>query len=129
MTGPRSVLVVDDEDDLRHVLRDILGAEGYDVTTAANGMEALRLVRERHFDVVTMDLRMPGLSGQQTLAELRRIARDVVPIVISGYVTPEDKNLAHALGVHAVVCKPFDIDRLLAVMADAFTMVRSEAAP
>lgn len=125
MTGPRRVLVVDDEDDLRHVMKDILGAEGYDVTTADSGIEALRLMRERHYDVVTVDLRMPGLSGRETLAAMRHVAPDAVPIVVSGFVTPEDRNAVQALGVHAVICKPFDIDRLLATVDDAFRAARS----
>ncbi|MGZ5967565.1 MAG: response regulator [Polyangiales bacterium] len=121
MTGNagRSVLVVDDEQDLREVIGDLLDAEGYDVTTAASGDEALRLARARHFDVVTRDLRMPGLSGRDTIAALRRIDPRTVPIVVSGYATPEDTKACRVLGAFDVLPKPFDIERLISVIGDA----------
>jgi DNA-binding NtrC family response regulator len=129
MTESRRVLVVDDEADLRHVVQEILGAEGYDVTTAASGSEALRLMRANHFDVVTMDLRMPGLSGRDTLAMMRDVAPDAVPVVISGFLTPDDTNAVRMLGAHAVLAKPFDIDGLTATVAEAMEKARASSSP
>lgn len=119
MTSAGRVLVVDDEADLREVIGEVLGAAGYEVTTAASGAEALSLLDSRRFDVVTMDLRMPGLSGRETLEKMRRVAPEVVPVVVSGYATPDDRRAVAALGAYDVVAKPFDIDRLLQSVAGA----------
>jgi len=124
MTTKGRVLVVDDEADLRDVIRGLLAAEGYEVSTAASGVEALRLLGAHPFDVVTMDLRMPGMSGRDTLAELRRIAPDLVSVVVSGYSTPEDDAAVRALGAYDVIAKPFDIDRLVTTVAGAMGEAR-----
>ncbi|MBI2387988.1 MAG: response regulator [Deltaproteobacteria bacterium] len=119
------VLVVDDEEDLRQVIGDLLDAEGYDVTTVGSGDEALRLARSNHYDVVTMDLRMPGLSGRDTLAALRHIDPATVPIVVSGYATPDDATAVRELGAYEVLSKPFDVDQLVAVVGGAMSAHRS----
>jgi len=119
MTTRGRVLVVDDEEDLRQVIGEVLGAAGYEVTTAASGTEALQLLRSRHFDVVTMDLRMPGMSGRETLEVMRRVDPKLVPIVVSGYATPDDRKAVAALGAYDVLAKPFDIDRLIRTVAAA----------
>lgn len=117
--SPARILVVDDEEDVRHVIRDLLAAEGHEVTTAASGDEAVRLSRKRRFDVVTMDLRMPGMSGRDALAELHRSDPDLVSVVVSGYATPMDAALVRSLGAHDVIAKPFDIDRLIRAVDSA----------
>ena len=70
----RRVLVVDDEQDVRDLLTCMLSSEGYEVTTAADGAQALPAATAGSFDVATVDLRMPGLNGRETLAALHRLA-------------------------------------------------------
>ena len=79
MTGKGTILVVDDEGSQRDILRAILGAEGYAVATASAGAEALRQARERHFDLVLTDLRMPGPDG---LALVERLTREDPPTLV-----------------------------------------------
>lgn len=126
---PGRILVVDDEEDVRHVIRDLLAAEGHEVTTAATGGEAVRLARTRRFDVVTMDLRMPGMSGRDALAELHRTDPELVSVVVSGYATPLDSAAVRQLGAYEIVAKPFDIDHLIRVVDSALAERGRRAMP
>lgn len=113
------LLVVDDEPDVREMMSALLGAEGYDVVTAPDGATALDSARRTSFDVAILDLRMPGLSGRETLAELRQVDPSVATIIVSGYVTPEEAQHCRALGAMAILHKPFGIDALLAAIRRA----------
>jgi CheY-like chemotaxis protein len=109
----RRVLVVDDEPDVREMLEAVLGGEGYQVTTVPDGETALAAARSTRFDLATMDLRMPGMSGREALAALREIDPQLPVLVISGYATPEEATACLALGAIAVVSKPFGVASLL----------------
>ena len=104
----RSVLVVDDDEDVRECLADVLRDEGYHVETAANGQEALdRLERQPAPDVVLLDLMMPVMNGWMTLDALRT-RRDPPPVlVVSAGVPPPPAGAADYLP------KPVDLDALL----------------
>src|SRR5262249_50515423 len=78
------VLIVDDELGVRESLRAILGLE-YEVLTAADGTQAIETVARESVDVVTLDLRMPGLGGISVLEQLKRIDPDVEVLIITGY--------------------------------------------
>lgn len=106
-------LVVDDEVDVREMLSVVLAAEGYAVTVAPDGDAAVRALRATRFDVVTLDYRMPGLSGLETLERLKGIAPAVPVIMISGYLRGSDAQRCLALGAFAVVAKPFAVEDLL----------------
>lgn len=128
MTAANHVLVVDDEEDLRGALADLLAKEGYAVSTAASGREAVSLAHGRPFDLVTMDLRMPGMGGVEALAELRRLHPHMPVLVLSGYTTPEDAAACLALGALEIIAKPFDFDQLLAAVGEAIRRGRREPA-
>src|SRR4030088_3225334 len=87
------VLVVDDEPDITALVAYHLAKEGYRVTTAANGTEALRSAREERPDLVVLDLMLPGLSGYDILAELRRHeeTRDVAVIILTARKEEPDR--------------------------------------
>jgi DNA-binding response OmpR family regulator len=103
------VLVVDDDLDIREALAQILVAEGYDVTEAANGLEALAEIDRQIPDVVLLDLMMPVLDGWKTLQILRRTPRHAnVPVVILSAVK------AH--GAAHYIEKPVSLDKLLALL-------------
>lgn len=78
----KRVVVVDDDEAVRLLYRDELCEAGYAVDVAADGEEALRMVRERRPDLVTIDLKMPGMDGIELLSRVRQLYRDL-PIVIS----------------------------------------------
>ena len=115
---PRRVLVVDDEPDVRDVLRLILCRMGYDVQAVASGPEAVSLfiAADLRFDAVLMDLRMPGMDGWACRRELNRIRPDVPIILVSGYA-PERPPGSEVSGLPDVfLTKPFTKSSLAAVL-------------
>lgn len=107
-----SILIVDDEFGVRESLRMILKSY-YEVYTAADGQEALKILKERKFDLITLDLNMPNLSGIETLREIRRIDPEVPVIIITGYGTKKDEKEALLNGVRHFISKPFGTSQLI----------------
>lgn len=107
-----NVLVVDDEDVIRDVCSRILSAEGYAVTTAASGKEALHLVSEHIYDVVVTDIMMPDMSGLELLEVIKSTNMDVRTIVITGLGTFDMATQSDRLGAREFVVKPFTPDEL-----------------
>lgn len=105
-----TILIVDDEQMIRELLVDILSAAGnYRLLTAANGEEALTVFTNQEVDLVLTDLRMPGVTGLELLAELRRIKEDVPVIILTGYGRREDVVEALRLGASNFLMKPQEI--------------------
>ncbi len=110
----RRALVVEDEADLALGLRLNLQAEGFDVETAGDGELALRRLRESRFDVVLLDLRLPGIDGIDVLRELRG-AGDRTPVIcLTARAEERDRVLGLDLGADDYVTKPFSLAELLA---------------
>jgi signal transduction histidine kinase/CheY-like chemotaxis protein len=106
------ILVVDDEDFVRELLKEILESDGCKVSLAANGTEALELFEETQFDGVFTDIGMPGMSGWE-LAHAIREQSEMIPIaVITGWGEAVGSNEQKAAGVDWVVAKPFTADRI-----------------
>lgn len=112
-----SVLVVDDEEDICLILRRILTAERAQVASAANGFEALELLRRIPFDVVLSDIKMPGLGGFQLFEEVRRLPRPPAFVLITGGVdmTHDQQVLIHQHRLK-VIPKPFNLEQVLETM-------------
>ena len=111
-----AVLVVDDEAGMRETLTDILEDAGYRVSVAADGDTALARMRAEDFDVVLMDIRMPGRDGVSVLHEMGGPPPKV--IMMTAYAV-EDQLRQAVRDAYAVVHKPFQIDRLLDLMGAA----------
>ncbi|MCA9932995.1 MAG: response regulator transcription factor [Ardenticatenaceae bacterium] len=108
-----AVLVVDDEKSLRDFVRRNLEIRGYQVFTAANGLEALAIFHNENIDLVILDLMMPHMDGLETIRRIRQNA--LVPIVIlSALGQEEDKIQALNLGADDYLTKPFGVGELLA---------------
>jgi len=108
-----SVLVVDDEVGPRESLRMILHPL-YEVFTAQDGKEALQAIRNKAIDLVTLDLKMPGLSGMEVLKEIKKTGADVDVIIISGYGTLKNAQEAMNYGVVGFITKPFNVTDIVA---------------
>jgi DNA-binding NtrC family response regulator len=108
-----SVLVVDDEIGPRESLRMILHPL-YEVQTAANGDEALARLQNHQFDLITLDMRMPGPSGLDVLKQIRTMKADVDVVIISGYMTPKNTAEAKDWGAADVINKPFNVTEVMA---------------
>jgi DNA-binding response OmpR family regulator len=114
------VLVVDDEDHLRRVMRLTLEADGYDVDEAADGEEALRLFGDGlTYDATLLDQRMPGIDGLETLRRMRRRRADACIIMVTAYATIELAVDAMKLGATDFVRKPMTPETLRQAVAAA----------
>jgi len=110
------VLVVDDEQNMRTTLADILADEGFEVGTAESGERAVKLCRRAEFDTVLMDVRMPGIDGIEACRRIREIRPDVRVILMSAYSVEQLVEDSLREGVVAFLRKPLDAERLLALL-------------
>ena len=108
------VLLVDDEPKICAALAGVLISEGFEVMFAESADEAISEFRNGIFDIVLLDLRMPGKSGWETLGQLKP-SRPLLPVIIITAL-PNQQALAQAAGVGALLEKPFDIPQLLETM-------------
>ena len=115
MEQKASVLVVDDELGPRESLRMILKPL-YDVRTAANGQEALDCIQKEKVDLITLDIKMPGLSGMDVLRELRKLGSDAAVVIVTGYGTLTNVHDAIRYGEVDFVSKPFNVPDIVAIV-------------
>ncbi len=113
------ILVVDDEAGPRESLRMILKPL-YEVHTASDGYQAMDLINNKDFDLVTLDLKMPGLSGIDVLREIRKIKPNTEVIVITGYGTLSNAQEAIRLGAGDFISKPFNVSEIISIVARSF---------
>ena len=102
----RKILVVDDEKMIRSLLKMSLQRMGYDIVVADNGQEALELFDQRPFDLVLLDILMPGMDGFAVCSELRKIS-DVPIIMLTALNRPDDVVRGLELGADNYITKPF----------------------
>jgi len=122
-----SILVVDDEAGVRTSLEAILGDEGYRVATAASGEDGLIAAAARRFDLVLLDVWLPGADGLETLARLREADPQLPVVMISGHGTIETAVKAVRLGARDFVEKPLSLEKTLLVVRNALSQRRLEA--
>ena len=109
--GAESILVVDDNPQIRRALRAILVPQGYTIVDARNGEEALELIRQERFSLILLDVNMPGTSGIETCREIRRTTQ--IPVMILTVRDSErDKIQAFDAGADDYIVKPFGADEL-----------------
>ena len=111
METPVRILVVDDEPDIRNILRLLLSSRGYVVEEAENGSAALALVRERAFDLILLDIMMPEMSGTDACAELRKITSAPV-LFLTAKDQDADRIEAYQCGGDDYLVKPFSNQEL-----------------
>lgn len=107
------ILVVDDEEKIREVIREYAEFEGYEVTEASDGMEAVRLCREQDFDAVVMDIMMPRLDGFSACKEIKK-DKDIPVLMLSARGEEYDKLFGFELGIDDYVVKPFSPKEIMA---------------
>jgi signal transduction histidine kinase len=112
------LLIVDDDDAVREALRHVFDRD-YELMVASSGGEALSLLRRGEIDVVISDLRLPGMSGLEFLAQLRVVDPDVPCLILTGFGSVDSASEAIRLGVFAYLAKPFSVASLRQTVADA----------
>ena len=121
---PRSILVVDDNEDIRNLLSLVLQKEGYEVFLAPNGSEALEIVKNNRLDLVLLDVMMPELSGLEVLRSIRENKDNKIcsiPVMmITAASTVSDIDAAVEIGASSYIIKPFRNENLIAKVSAIF---------
>ncbi|MBW1981379.1 MAG: sigma-54-dependent Fis family transcriptional regulator [Deltaproteobacteria bacterium] len=115
----KRILIIDDEENMRHMLTVLLEKEGYAVTSAANGKDGLAKAETTAFDVILCDLKMPVLDGMSFLKEFQQTGIDSTVIMMSAYGTLDMALEAMKLGAYDYVSKPFKTDEVLLTLKKA----------
>jgi two-component system nitrogen regulation response regulator NtrX len=121
-----SVLIVDDEASIRQSLSGILSDDGFDVITAANGYEALKIIETDAPDIVLLDIWMQGMDGIETLKEVKKNNSSIPVIMISGHGNIETAVKATKMGAFDLIEKPLSIDKVILAINNALNFRRLE---
>ena len=122
MGGMQKVLVIEDDDTVRDVLRSFLGEKGFEVTLAKNGAAGLEMVRGEKFDLILTDLVMPGVTGMDVLREVVAAKISIPVIVMTAFGTVQTAVEAMRIGAFDYVTKPFNLAELMIVLEKALSV-------
>jgi DNA-binding NtrC family response regulator len=112
------ILVVDDYFADRETLKAILEERGYRVAAAETGTEALVRVKEKHFDIIFLDIRLPDTDGARIFEQVKIIDPEVAVIMMTGYSEGELVRRAISQGAYTCIYKPFDVEKILTVIGE-----------
>ncbi len=124
MAENRNVLIVDDSEEVRQLFADIVDLLGFTPRVVSSGVAALQQLKERSFDLVILDMRMPDLNGLDTFKAIRQFDSSVPVVLTTGFGM--DKNVQEALSLGASLCleKPFNVTRAMNTIRE---IVRKES--
>ena len=122
----RSILIVDDEESIRHTLGGILADEGYEVLMAASGEDALKIVEEELPNLVLLDIWLPGIDGIETLKAIRAENPQIGVLMMSGHGTIETAVKATKLGAFDFIEKPLSLDKVIINVNNALGLIHLE---
>jgi len=118
------ILVVDDQKDVVKILDDLLDREGYVVDGAGEGEEAIKMARDKFYNVVLLDLKLPDKHGLDVLEEIKRIHPDTMVIIMTAYASVESSIDAMKKGACSYIVKPFNIDEVVISVKNALESQR-----
>ena len=121
-----SILIVDDEPSIQHSLGGLLNDEGFEVITASNGYEALKLIDQESPDLILLDIWMPGMDGIETLQEIKNENPHIQVIMITGHGTIETAVKATKFGAYDFIEKPLSIDKVIVAINNALNFRQLE---
>jgi two-component system, OmpR family, alkaline phosphatase synthesis response regulator PhoP len=124
----KRILVVEDERDIALALQNDLAAEGYAVELTGDGQTALECARDGHFDLILLDIMLPGIDGYTVCAELRRLGDRTPILMLTSKGTEADKRRGLSLGADDYVAKPFGAEELRARVRELLRRTAGEAA-
>ncbi|MEJ2639731.1 MAG: response regulator [Desulfosarcinaceae bacterium] len=114
------ILLVDDEVKFLQAVSDRLTMKGFEVTTAANGEDAIQAAKQGGFDVAVLDLQMPGMDGTQVLKILKERHKFIEIIMLTGHATVDSAVECTKLGAFKYLEKPYEFDRLVEALKEAY---------
>ena len=118
------VLIVDDEDDFRETIVKRLNARKIQAEGAASGTKALEVVKDKDFDVIVLDVKMPGMDGIETLRHIKKMKPEIEVIMLTGHASVEFGLKGMQLGAFDYVMKPAPLNELLDTIGQAFNKKR-----
>ena len=121
-----SVLLVDDEKDFVETLAERLQLRDFNVATALNGDDAIKLVEENDFDVIVLDVKMPGKDGVETLKEIKKIEQLSQVIMLTGHATVKTAIEGMKSGAFDYLMKPTDTNELIEMIENAYQLVAEQ---
>ncbi|MBI1807031.1 MAG: response regulator [Ignavibacteria bacterium] len=110
------ILVVDDEDDLRNILSDVLEKTGYEIKSASNGEEAINLLKKNRFDLTLLDIQMPNLNGIEVLKYIKQHFPATKSIMLTGYADLKHAMEAKEFGAVDFISKPYQLEEILSTI-------------
>ncbi len=122
MRGSHKILVVEDDETVRDVLRIFLGEKGFQATLAKNGEAGLDVLRQEKFDLILTDLVMPGISGMDVLKEVMASRLNIPVVVMTAFGTVQTAVEAMRIGAFDYLTKPFNLDELMIVLDKALSV-------
>lgn len=120
----KRILIVDDEENVRYSFKKFFKASGYEISEAVNGLDAVSAINRHQPDLVLMDIEMPGLNGIEAIQRIKQTHPDLPVVIITAFGTTERVIAAMKYGAFEYLEKPFDVERLKAVVAEALEMKR-----
>lgn len=113
------ILIVDDDKDLQSVLSDTIKLEGYEAIVADDGRKALKEIRSHSPDLILLDVKLPGMDGIKVLEEIKKIDKNLIVIMLTGYGDIKDAVQAMKLGAFDYITKPFKDGEIVANIKNA----------
>lgn len=113
------ILVIEDDEEVRQLLFDILSSKGHKVTIASHGKEGIDIFQKKHFDIVLTDLGMPRLSGWEVTKAIKELDPDSIVILVSGWGIQIDDAMVKNYKVDFIINKPFRMDQILKIIQQA----------
>jgi len=114
-----NILIVDDEEDVRMLLKDVLTLPGYNVWTASGGLEAINMMQDVDFSIVITDIWMPGVDGVQITRKFKEVNSDTTVIVVTGHASIQSALAVLKEGAYDYIAKPFDISEVRLIVKRA----------
>ena len=116
MDNKGNILIVDDDMGICETLSDIMEIKGYDTAIALDGYEAIRKVKEGAFDVILMDIKMPGINGVETFKEIKKVRPEIAVVMMTAYAVEDLIGEALREGAYGVLYKPFDMEQMIGLL-------------
>jgi len=118
MDDQASVLIVDDDVGMGETMSDIMEDKGYRTVIALDGYEAVEKARETAFDIILMDIKMPGMDGVETFRQIKKIHPETAVVMMTAYAVEDLIREALREGAYGVLYKPFDMERMIGLIED-----------